>query len=287
MSWLSMMAELGVNINPFVRGMNRARQEADKAGTKIGKDLKQKLWGAFGVGAIGMGVKSLFGDSKQIEQMAFRFQKSTKEVQAMQYAADRTGLSFNEVMGILDGTAEDVLPGMRDRVGELVTEFDRLGVAIADGTVKQMNAASSGWDNLVLKFKSSMATSVGIIGSYFGKFDWKKMRFSEDFFSHLGSNEVAQLVAETDTSVTPGTPKAGKEKATKKVEKAIRAAKFDLGAEVGNLPVDQMASVGGFLGNASKATPVVDIAREQLKVQQKIAENTDPEKRETAQFSSL
>lgn len=47
-------------------------------------------------------------------------------------------------------------------------------------------------------------------------------------------------------------------------------------AKLGLLPADSLRQVGGFLGNQAKADPVLDLARQSLKVQQDIAKNTDP-----------
>lgn len=42
MSWLRMVAELGLNINPFVQGLLKARTEASAFGNSVGKKLGER-----------------------------------------------------------------------------------------------------------------------------------------------------------------------------------------------------------------------------------------------------
>ena len=284
------MAQLGININPYVQGLQRARMEAVRAGDKIGKDLKNKLWTAFGGGALFMGVRNLFGDTREIERLSFQWQRSTKDIQAMQYAAERTGLGFGEVMDIVDGTAEDALPHMRDRVTELIEEFDRLGIAIEDNAIKKMNKAAENTETNFGRMKSALGNALGnsfnfieknamLLGAYSTTDGSMSLR------EFMDSGEAERLLKGfygPETPLGPPVTRTKKEKVER--EKAARRARIDLGTEIDMAGADSLASIGGFIGGASQRTPLVDLAREHLKKLQEIERNTDPDKNETAKF---
>lgn len=277
MSWLSLIAELGININPFTRGLNRARAEASQAADKIGGDLKKKLWGAFGTGAVVAGMKSLFGDTKQIEQLAFQFEKSTTEIQAMQYAADKTGLSFGDILEIMNGTSQTALPHMKDRVGELIEEFNRLGIAIDENAIKKMNAAAANTDTAFGKLKQYASNGLGAginfvekISQLLGAYSVSGQGMSVTEF--LKSGKAKEALA------TPETPKAEKILPSRgaldyaSYLARITAQKKDHDP-LPRLRGDSLAAVGGFVGRAA-ANPAMEIAKQQLVVQKKIEENT-------------
>lgn len=289
MSWFSLIAELGVNINPFAQGLFRAQRMAGTFGDKVGKDLKNKLFSAFGVGAAGMGIRRLFGDAREIDRLSFRWQRSAKDIQAMQHAAEKTGLSFEEVMDIVDGTSEDALPHMRDRVTELIEEFDALGLAIEENAIDKMNRAAESAETAFGRMKGAVANALGntfnliektamLLGAYSTTDGSMSLR------EFLDSGKAQELLKGFYPEREPlGPPVMRTKKEKEKAERAKRA-KIDLGPEIDMAGADSLASIGGFIGGASRRTPLVDLAREHLKKLNEIERNTDPDKKETALF---
>lgn len=273
MSWFRLMAELGVDINPFRKGLSDAHRAAGQAGDKIGKDLKNKLWGAFGAGAVVGGFTKMFGDAKEITQQAFLLRRSTDEVQAMQHAANKTGLSFGEISSIMDGTAQDVLPHVRERVLELIAEFGNLGLAIDENMIKKMDEAAASSDRAFDKLKKYAGEAIGGTINFVEKMSQLLGAYSVSN-NGMSLTEFLTSGAAADALKNPNKPAALKEKAEPNRLHDVTPEKMEKVRDIGMLQADNYARIGGFVGNAGTSNPIVDIARQQLQVQKRIEANT-------------
>lgn len=360
MSWLSLMAQLGININPYVQGLMRAKGEASKFGNDVGKNLKNSLAGAFGAAAIlGFARKTMeFGG--QITDLAARLDVSTTALQEWNYAASQNGAtaddvtSFFEKLAVAQGNAlegntealssfnrlgvslkelqslraeeigkkiadtvrtgdiQKVIGDLRDVGGKSATalvaafkgglseaaaEAHELGLIIDKEMIAKMDQLGDRADQLTKNLMGPMATLLGwinaavsnitktfqLLGAY--STHWKgflKGGFDMTFTDFLGTQDAQQIVNAGEGA--PGKTEQPRE--LRKFTPKAKKTKFEndlLGKEVGRLGVDSLAQVGGFLGGAARVNPVVDIARQQLKVQQEIARNTKS-KEDTARF---
>lgn len=136
MSWLRMVAELGLNINPFVQGLLKARTEASAFGNSVGKKLgeagssiKGQIAAAFTVGALAGGAKSIIELGGHIEDLHNKIGISRHDVQALDYALGQSGGSIEDVGKAMKSLAlarEAALGGDKDRI----EDFKRLAISI-------------------------------------------------------------------------------------------------------------------------------------------------------------
>lgn len=131
MGLLSLIAELGININPYVQGLFRARGEASKFGRDVGSQLKNSLAGAFGAAAVlGFARKTIeFGG--QISDLAARLDTSTDSLQEWNYAATQNGAAAQDVTAFFErlaGAKQEALKGDKEALGL----FQEFGVAVKD-----------------------------------------------------------------------------------------------------------------------------------------------------------
>lgn len=131
MSWLSLIAQLGININPYVQGLYRARAEASSFGKNVASTIGGSLAGAFSAGAILSTVKHFTDMGGRIEDLHKRTELTRSEVQALDYAAEQASASFEDMAKGLKQTAlsqEAALNGNKEKLAE----FQRLGVTLDD-----------------------------------------------------------------------------------------------------------------------------------------------------------
>jgi hypothetical protein len=308
MSWLSLMAQLGININPYIQGLHQARREAGRFGDHVGRDIKTRMFRYFSAGAVGLGIKRLVTASieqaRQVTQQHLQSGKSVQEVQAIMYAANQTGQSFEEIDKILSGTSE-ALPEMKARVKELVDEFNRLGSSMDEDTVQSLNKVAGEWDLLMLKMRADAAKPLAL-GWDMAKLFWKTSPYKLwKNWIVSGINPIdttAQALAETtsrpgDRVIRPDRRPGDRTISFDPKEQRERLSLLNLGAarlelaklsKVGSLSTsDALAQVGGFIGRAGAAPrPEVDLAREQVNLTRQLVSNTDPTKnRRYSEFS--
>jgi hypothetical protein len=131
MSWLKLIAELGININPYVQGLFRARGEAQKFGKDVGKTLSNSLAGAFGVAAVtGLARKTmeLGGSLTDLKQ---RLDVGTTALQEWHYAATQNGAAAEDVTSFFEKIADAQTNALRGNE-ESLASFQRLGVSLED-----------------------------------------------------------------------------------------------------------------------------------------------------------
>lgn len=351
MSWLSLMAQLGININPYVQGLFKARAEASAFGKhvethmgKIGSSIKGQIAGAFSLGALAVGTKNVIAFGGQIEDLHEKTDLTRHDVQALQYAAEQTGGSFEDlakamktlalardaaldgsedklfafgrlgitldalksktpqelfmqiakrvqdagssgeyltsVLGVMGTRADSVIPLMRNGVGDLISEFDRLGLAIEDSVIRRLDQVGDEWDQTMRKIRTESAPLVAS-GWQLSKLFMKTSAAGMINGWMNGKNGVDVVAEALADSTTPaGNPVRRRRKPLgleeTKLERSTSTDRFRddvLTKQVGRLPVDALAQVGGFIGGVNM-NPVVDVARQQLRVQQEIARNT-------------
>lgn len=135
MSWLKMIAELGMNINPFLDGISRARREATKFGKDLGKDtgshLKDELAGAFGVGALVAFAHKTVEFGSAIQDLADRLDVSTTSLQEWNFAAQQNGASAENVTSFFEKIADAQTKALEGNE-ESLASFKNLGVTLQD-----------------------------------------------------------------------------------------------------------------------------------------------------------
>lgn len=353
MSWFSMVAELGINIKPYVQGLFRARSEAKMFGREVAGELKNHLAGAFGVAAILEFTKKTVEFGSAINDLADRLEVSTKGLQEWNYAASQNGAKAEDVVmffehiaaarekaltdddaaiesfkrlgvafedlrklrtedigkkiaeGVRGGdiqkltgdlreiggkSATRLVPAFKQGISEAADEANRLGLVMGNSVVAALDRAGDSADRLK---KSLMTTAAPALGTLFTRMtqtmelfkafgangNWTKLFQTGggyEFIKFLNSKQAQDIVAANETPTGKELPKSSFDYRPPSVK-----PKFDnelLGKQVGRLNVDNLAQVGGFIGRAASVNQVVDVARQQLLVQKKIAENTEPSK---------
>lgn len=363
MSWLSLVAQLGININPFTQGLMKAKAEASTFGTSVAGSLKGKLAGAFTIGAAVAAGKSAMDFAGHIKDLSDRLDVSTDTLQEWNFAATQTGANADNVAQFFEHIAASQDKALEGNE-EAIANFKKFGVTIKDlenmrveGIGKKIAAAVHGGDiqqlsgslkelggksatMLAAAFKGGMedmardahdfglvidseiinktdefgdrlgllktrlmvmtsgilafingamggmAKWITLIGGYLAEWDSKAFRFKKTFGEYKNSPEARELTKDFDgPAATPAAQPSARKFSPKTKDKKSSFDSDLLGKQVGRLNVDSLASIGGFVGNAANANPVVDLARQQLEQQKKIAKNTEPKPGSGDKFS--
>lgn len=354
MSWLSFIAELGINISPFVQGLQKGQTEATKFGKAVANRLKNSLGAAFAGAQIVDLVKDTIEYGGAITDLSERLDVSKKAIQEWNYAANQNGASAEHVTAFFEhiadaqsralegntetlesfrrlgvrlkdlqtlrvedigkkiaesvrtGDIQKLVPDLKDIGGKSATalatafksgladaaeEAHRFGAIMDDELIARMDQLGDkalqvkrtmmGWTAVAVEgIFDKVAKGAALLGAYSAQFDPKKRQFKQTFSEFLKSQDAADAIASTKDPAAA--KKADTKNPVRKFTPKLRANEDILGKEIGRLPVDSFAQVGGFIGRAQQ-NPVVDIARQQLKVQIEIAKNTQ-EKQAQSRF---
>lgn len=132
---LSLLAKLGLDVSPFTRGLDAAKGAARKAGDQIassfGSELKSSLFGGAAVGTFAAFGRQLIDEAGRINDLAEQYGLAVSEVQALNAAAEDSGLQFEKIGGAIDrlGSARKDAATKNEALRE---EFAKFGVTLAD-----------------------------------------------------------------------------------------------------------------------------------------------------------
>jgi hypothetical protein len=350
MGFLSLIAQLGININHYVQGLFKARHHAQEFGRDVAGDLKRDLAGAFGTGAV------LEFAAKTVEKLgaltdaAERLDTTTTKLQEWYYAAGQAGASAEQVTKFfesinqaqneaLNGNEEKInafkrlgvtikdlqtlrtddlgrkiansikkgdiqvmindlaevggkagralIPTFKEGIDEAAAAAHQLGQIIEDSTIAKVDQLGDRLKAITTTLMGPMATLLAwlnsaftwiakaaqLAGAYSGHFNPKKFQFDQTIGEFLKSKDAQDIISAPEEAPSAKGLPHPKRKFTPPKEI------FDndiLGAKIGRFSADSLAGVGGFLGNAANQANMVDIARQQLMEQKKIAKNTEP-----------
>jgi hypothetical protein len=130
MAGLKLVAELGGDGSGFDTMMRRAAASTDRFGQAF-SGLKSTIAGAFTIGAVTSFARKILETADHISDTAQQLQITTDEVQKLEVAADRAGLSLEKIGGALArlGTARRAAAEKDD---EMLKTFERFGVTMTD-----------------------------------------------------------------------------------------------------------------------------------------------------------
>lgn len=129
-----LFASLGIDGTGYTRGLRKAEAEAKEFGSNVGRSfsgigggLPNVLAGAFGFGALTNFTTQVVHNISSIKDLSEQYQISTDDVQELQEAAARAGLSFGNFGNALDRINESRQQAAQGNK-ELAATFERLGV---------------------------------------------------------------------------------------------------------------------------------------------------------------
>jgi hypothetical protein len=129
MGFLSLIAQLGININPYVQGLFKARHHAQEFGRDVVGDLKRELAGFFTVGAIYEWGKKTIEFGSQMNDLAERLGTTTTKMQEWNYAAEQNGATSEHVTKFFEDLSVAQTKAL-DGNEDTIEAFKRLGVSI-------------------------------------------------------------------------------------------------------------------------------------------------------------
>lgn len=152
-SLLKMMAEMGLNITPFQKGLQQAKQEAATQGNNIGQAFSRTINRYFGVAALTAFGASMVRRITEIKDLAEQFNLTTDEVQKFGAAFEKSGLNASDAGAAIDRlnrARREAVEGNKDlrdsfavfginveRLNDASVEtkdiFRQIGLAIRDG----------------------------------------------------------------------------------------------------------------------------------------------------------
>ncbi len=95
-SLLKMMAEIGLNISPFQRGLKTVKKETENLAS-LGNTIQGAVAGYFGFRALKAAFYDVAKGMAQIQDRADQFNITTDDVQKLSIAAQNVGLDFEDV----------------------------------------------------------------------------------------------------------------------------------------------------------------------------------------------
>jgi hypothetical protein len=127
------MAELGLDWSPFKRGMAAANVYADNQAKQIGGALVSRIGGALSGTALLFGteqaIKKTFDRARELKSESKLFDLGTDDIQLLDKAAHRVGLSFEEIgmsIGKFRNARKEAAEGNKD----LRKSFESIGYSI-------------------------------------------------------------------------------------------------------------------------------------------------------------
>lgn len=131
MGLLSLIAEIGADIAPFMRGMAKTKEVAVHTGKEIASETKKELAGAFSFAAVvGLGEKTI-STASHIKDLSDRLEVSRDKLQEWIFAAKQSGSGEEAVTTFfehLNEARQKALEGNEDAINS----FQRLGVSVKD-----------------------------------------------------------------------------------------------------------------------------------------------------------
>jgi hypothetical protein len=96
MSFLSLIARLSLNASGFQTGLKQSESAVKKWSRDVGTHVRTSLAAAFGARAIFNYTKSILDLADHTKDMSEQFDISTSEVQRLEHAAQKSGLTFED-----------------------------------------------------------------------------------------------------------------------------------------------------------------------------------------------
>jgi hypothetical protein len=131
MGLLSLIAELGININPYIQGLAKAKSEAGRFAGDVGSTFKGQLAGAFGVAAITAFAKKTMDLGGQLKDTSARLNVNVEKLQEWNYAAKQTSASAEDVTNFFEHIAAARLEALAGDEKALAN-FAKLKIALKD-----------------------------------------------------------------------------------------------------------------------------------------------------------
>ncbi len=136
-SLLKMMAEMGLNIQPFEAGMKKAEHLTESATHNIGHHITGLIGGYFGFHALQHAILGVAEHAVKIGELAKQFGVTTDEVQKLGIAAEHIGLDFDAVgagliklgaarQAALEGNERLIYIFNRLNIGQMATDIERI-----------------------------------------------------------------------------------------------------------------------------------------------------------------
>lgn len=152
MSFLSLIAQLGLDATGFKVGLKQSESAVKGFSQSVNSNIKGALVGAFGIGAAIAATKSTVDYASSINDMAARMDIGVEAAQGLSYAVKQTGSNQGELESALKKTAiaqQEALGGNE----EMLATFKRLGVSADDLKTKR-------FDDVFLKISKSQENAV-------------------------------------------------------------------------------------------------------------------------------
>ena len=161
-SLLKMVAEMGLNIAPFQKGLDKAKQAAGTGAASIGREFQSIIARYFGVAAlVGFGA-SIVRRVGEIKDLAEQFNLTTDEVQKFGHAFEEIGLRAQDAGAAIDRlnrsrreaveSSQDLrnafasfgisVEQLNDAGTTTADIFKRIGQALKDGVVTDRERAA-------------------------------------------------------------------------------------------------------------------------------------------------
>lgn len=131
MSFLSLIAQLGLDATGFKVGLKQSESAVKGFSRSVNSNIKAALVGAFGVGAAIAATKSTVDYASSIQDMANRMGIGVEAAQGLSHAVKQTGADQSDLEGAMKKTAvaqQAALGGNE----EMLAAFQRLGVSADD-----------------------------------------------------------------------------------------------------------------------------------------------------------
>lgn len=137
----SLIAVLGLNGSSFKAGLDRAVNQADAAGSKIGSSLSQHVGGAIAgvasIAALEQLAHKTLEFAEHVHDLSGRLGISTDAVQAWDYALSLSGSSIDSAAGFFEKLAKARQKALSGN-GDSIAAFHKLGVAVEDLKSKRL-----------------------------------------------------------------------------------------------------------------------------------------------------
>lgn len=134
MNILTLAAALKLDGTGFKAGLREAEVASARFGAKVAKDIGGKLTGAFAVGTLAMGAKSLIDFNSKIKDTATALDISTEALQEQQYWLTQNGASADALTGVYKGLSKaraDALKG-GEAGAKKMSLFEMMGIDAAE-----------------------------------------------------------------------------------------------------------------------------------------------------------
>jgi len=211
MSFLSLMASLGLNATGFESGLKRVQSLSHHVGGEISSELKGKLATAFGGAAIEEAFRRTSEYAHKLKDLNLRTGLSTDELQAFDFAAQRAGTSLESVITAIEKLGIAQAKSLGPQGAETFSALQRLGLSpeqirnmeagaenfkIIGETIK--NADSSNWGQMLKDMTEAFGrSSRELIPMFVDGLDEAAKRLTE-INGRLNPEQIDQMAEATD-----------------------------------------------------------------------------------------